>query len=238
MRSVERDQAALLLTQLAGFVERVPGLAARVRLKQREAVNRKTGGRFRVLAADTDTMDGLILTFAVADEVHRWRDSERYTILLAGCQKREGGRLLGISTAGIRDEGLLWGMRERALELGAMRDGAYLGLRMPSFSWHEWSVAEDADHRNVEVVKDANPAPWVSEEILRERFESPSMTDLDWRRFTANMWVNRAEAAADHRLHEVARAGGRDRAAAGADVLFGRRDDGPVLVSDRRGRVH
>ena len=193
--AASRDQAALLLTQLRGFVERSPGLATRVRIKQREAVNKKTGGRFRVLAADTDTMDGLLLTFAVADEVHRWRDSERYTILLAGVQKRDG-RLFGISTAGIRDEGLLWAMRDRALELGAYRDGGYLALQTDRFALHEWSLAKGEDHRDLAAVKDANPAPWVTLELLRERFESPSMTDVDWRRFSCNQWVNRAEVEA------------------------------------------
>ena len=193
--AASRDQGAILLTQLRGFVERSPGLGARVRLKQREAVNRMTGGRFRVLAADTDTMDGLLLTFAVADEVHRWRDAERYVILLAGVQKRDG-RIFGISTAGVRDEGLLWAMRERALELGAARDGSYLGLRVDHFAWHEWSLAEDANLRDVEAVKAANPATWVTLELLRERFESPSMTEIDWRRFSANQWVDRSEVAA------------------------------------------
>lgn len=193
--AASRDQGALLLTQLRGFVERTPGLAARVRLKQREAVNRRTGGRFRVLAADTDTMDGLLLTFAVADEVHRWRDAERYTILLAGVQKRDG-RLFGISTSGVRGQGLLWAMRERALELGAERDGAYVALRTDRFAWLEWSLPEGADHRDVEAVKACNPAPWVSLELLRERFESPSMTDVDWRRFSANQWVEKHEVGA------------------------------------------
>lgn len=190
--AASRDQAALLLTQLRGFVERSPGLASRVRLKQREAINQRTGGRFRVLASDVDTMDGLILSFAVADELHRWRSPERYTILLSGVQKRDG-RLFGISTAGVRDEGLLWGMRERALEMGAARDGAYLTLRTDRFAWHEWSLADDASLRDVEAVKEANPAPWVTVELLRERFESPSMTETDWRRFSANQWVERHE---------------------------------------------
>ena len=193
--AASRDQGALLLTQLRGFVERTPGLAARVRLKQREAVNRKTGGRFRVLAADKDTLDGLLLSFAVADELHRWRDAERYTILLAGVQKRDG-RLFGISTAGVKAQGLLWEMRERALEIGAQRDGAYLGLRTDRFCWREWSLAEDADYRDLEAVKAANPAPWVTVELLRERFESPSRTDSNWRRFSANQWIERWEVAA------------------------------------------
>jgi phage terminase large subunit-like protein len=97
--AASRDQAGVLLTQLRGFVERTPGLGSRVRLKQREAVNRRTGGRFRVLAADQDTLDGLLLTFAVADELHRWPGSERYTILLAGVQKLDG-RLFGITPLG------------------------------------------------------------------------------------------------------------------------------------------
>ena len=166
-------------------------------------------------------MDGLLLTFAVADELHRWRDSERYTILLAGCQKRDG-RLFGISTAGVKDEGLLWAMRERALELGAVRDGAYLGLRGERFAWHEWSLPDDGDHRQLDQAKGANPAPWVTLELLRERFESPGMTDIDWRRFSCNVWVvltapagSAAQSATApgtfSRLTSAARAGDRGR---------------------------
>jgi hypothetical protein len=192
--AASRDQAALLLGQLSGFVERSPGLAARVRLQQRQAINRRTGGRFRVLASDVDTMDGLILSFAVADEIHRWRDSERYMILLAAVQKRDG-RMFGISTAGIAGEGLLWQMREKALELGARREGAYLGLQTDGFSWHEWSLPEDADFRDIAQVKGCNPGSWVTEAMLRERFESPSMIDVDYRRFSCNAWVERRELA-------------------------------------------
>src|SRR5438105_2450726 len=69
--AASRDQAALLLHQLQGFVRRTGGLSQRVQLKQREAVHRRTGGRFRVVAADVDTADGLLLTFAIGDELHR-----------------------------------------------------------------------------------------------------------------------------------------------------------------------
>jgi predicted ATPase len=193
--AASRDQGALLLKQLSGFVGRSPGLATRVRLKQREAVNRKTGGRFRVLAADVDTMDGLLLSFAVADELHRWKAAERYAILLAGAQKRDG-RLFGISTAGVKAEGLLWAMREKAIELGAERDGAYLSLRADRIAWHEWSLPDEADFRDLEAVKATNPAPWITVGLLRERYESPSMTDVDWRRFSANQWVERSELGA------------------------------------------
>ena len=190
-----RDQAAILLGQLRGFVQRTPGLQSRVRLKQREAINTRTGGRFRVMASDVDTLDGLIASFAVADELHRWPDAERYAIMLAAVQKRDG-RLFGISTAGLRDEGLFWAMRERALALGAERDGARLSLRTDRFAWHEWSVADDQDPSDLAIVKAANPASWVTPELLHERYGSPSMMTVDWRRFFCNMWVTRAEAAA------------------------------------------
>jgi hypothetical protein len=165
-----------------------------VRLQQRQAINRRTGGTFKVMASDVDTMDGLLLTFAVADEVHRWKDSERYMILLAAVQKRDG-RIFAISTAGVKGEGLLWQMREQAIEIGAKREGAYLGLQTDRFAWHEWSLPEDADFRDIAQAKACNPAPWVTEAMLRERFESPSMTDVDYRRFSTNVWVERRELA-------------------------------------------
>ena len=185
--AASRDQAALLLRQIAGFVRRTPALQSRVRLRVREAVNR-TGGRFRVIAADTDTADGLLLSFAIADELHRWRGSELYSILLAGCQKRDG-RLFGISTAGVRADGLLWTMRQRAVEMGARRDGPRVSLRTPRFSWLEYSLSEDGDPNDLDAVKAANPGSWVTTELLRERKESPSMTPQDWARFSCNQWI-------------------------------------------------
>jgi phage terminase large subunit-like protein len=134
--AASRDQAGLLLRQISGFVRRTPALQSRVRMRLREALNR-SGGRFRVLSADVDTGDGVLLTFAIADELHRWRGTELYSILLAGCQKRDG-RLFGISTAGVHGEGLLWAMRQRALELGAAREGARVSLRTPGFAWLEY----------------------------------------------------------------------------------------------------
>jgi Phage Terminase len=192
--AASRDQAGLLLRQLQGFVRRTPGLSARVQLKQREAVNRRTGGRFRVLAADTDTADGQILTFAIGDELHRWgaRGSEFYAILLAAVQKRSG-RLFGISTAGIREGGLLWSMRERAIELGAVRDGSRLSLQTERFAWHEWSLPDGENPHDLEAVANASPAPWVTPELLRERHDSPSMAEPDWLRFSCNRWIDRLE---------------------------------------------
>jgi Phage Terminase len=192
--AASRDQAGLLLRQLHGFVRRTPGLSARVQLKQREAVNRRTGGRFRVLAADVDTADGLLLTFAIGDELHRWgaRGSELYTILLSAVQKRDG-RMFGISTAGVREQGLLWVMRERAIELGAVRDGSRLSLRGARFAWHEWSLPDGENPHDLEAVARANPAPWVTAELLRERHDSPSMTEPDWLRFSCNRWIDQLE---------------------------------------------
>ena len=190
-----RDQAGILLAQLSGFVRRSPGLQRHVRMKLREASNPRTGGRFRVLASDVETLDGLICSFAVCDELHRWPSAERYTIMLAAVQKRDG-RLLGISTAGLREEGLLWAMREKALSLGAERDGSRLALTAEHFAWREWSLADDHDPADLGAVKAANPASWITPELLRERYASPSMTGVDWRRFFANQWVSKAEAEA------------------------------------------
>jgi len=54
-------------------------------------------------------------------------------------------------------------------------------------------VPDDADCRDLAIVKGANPATWITKDLLRERFESPGTTDVNWRRFSANQWVLRAE---------------------------------------------
>ena len=71
-----------------------------------------------------------------------------------------------------------------------------MSLRTEKFAWREWSVPDDADSADLAVVKAANPSSWITPELLAERYESPSMTTIDWKRFFCNQWVTRAEAEA------------------------------------------
>jgi hypothetical protein len=45
------------------------------------------------------------------------------------------------------------------------------------------------DREDMAVVKTCNPASWQTEEALRRRFDSPSMTSWAWARFACGLWV-------------------------------------------------
>jgi type IV secretory pathway protease TraF len=193
-----RDQAAILLDAVRGFVRRNPALARQLAVTQRTVTYPRLGGRLRVLSADANTADGTIPSLAVCDELHRHRSGELYAVLRDGLDKR-GGQMLTISTAGIRGESPLWDLRERALALpSARRDGCRVTAHSADgqFALMEWSLSDGMDPDDMGVVKGANPLSIHSVASLRERHDSPSTIPSEWKRFGCNMWVERAEVEA------------------------------------------
>jgi Terminase large subunit, ATPase domain len=69
----------------------------------RTVTHPRLGSRMRVLAADVATADGTLPTLALVEELHRHKSPELYTLLRDGLFKR-GGRMVTISTAGIKGE--------------------------------------------------------------------------------------------------------------------------------------
>lgn len=186
-----REQAAILFGQAAGFVRRSDWLKDRVRPTLRELRSRTDSGRIRVLASDVDTADGVIPTLAVADELARHKNAELYAVLRDGLGPRQG-RLIGISTAGDDEDSPLGRVRRAAYALPTLdRDGAYRYCRSANgeFVLHEWALDPGADLEDMALVKTANPASWQTEEALRRRFDSPSMTPWAWARFACGVWT-------------------------------------------------
>lgn len=97
--AASRDQASVLLRQVAGYVRRSAPLRKRLKVVQREVRNDSLGGRIRVLASDSDTVDGQLPTLVLVDELARHKTEEIYGILRDGLGPRDG-QLIAISTAG------------------------------------------------------------------------------------------------------------------------------------------
>lgn len=195
--AASRDQATLMYDHARGFVARSDALAALVDVKAgyREIRSRADSGFLRVLAADANTTDGVGPTLALVDELHRHRSDALYSVFRDGLGKR-GGQLVTISTAGDDPETPLGRMRARALELpDQQRDGFHLRAASGDggFVLHEWAVPDGEDTDDLEVVKRANPASFVTVESLRERRESASTQERDWLRYACNRWVNQTD---------------------------------------------
>jgi phage terminase large subunit-like protein len=220
-------------------VRRSPGLDDRVRVKRgyREIQSTRHAGRIRVLAADVDTVDGVIPTLALVDELHRHRSTGLYGIFHDGLGAR-GGRMVTISTAGDSEVSPLGVMRAAARALPTFeRDGAHSYARSAdgAYAMHEWSLDRDDDLNDMTVAKLANPASWQTLDELTRRHDSPSMLPWRWARFACGIWQAaenwwiRADQWADAASVPPLRPG--DRIALGFDGS--RRGDSTALVACR-----
>ena len=198
-----RDQAGIILRQVTGFIKRSPLLRERLKIVLREVRNEELDGRLRVLASDVDTVDGQLPTLVAVDELARHRSIELYGILRDGCGPRDG-QMIAISAAGDREDSPLGVLRASAYELpGLVREGAHRYVSTGSFAFHEWALDAGQDVDDLELVKTANPL--VSVDDLRERKQSPTMTDWAWRRFACGIWAMGEHGAVQpHEWHALA----------------------------------
>jgi phage terminase large subunit-like protein len=190
--AASRDQARKLLDQLIGYVRRSASLRGRLRITQREVRYEKQGGVVRVLASDSDTLDGWGGTLALVDELGRHKSEENFGLLRDGLGPRSG-QLVAISTAGDDEESALGRLRAAAHAMdGFTRDPenrTHKHVLADGFGFHEWSLDPGDDVNDLELLKLANPASWIDEAELRARRDSPSTQPWQLARFTAGLWV-------------------------------------------------
>lgn len=188
-----RDQATILFNQASAMVER-SGLEGRFDVKggyRHIRLPDAPQSRIRVMAADAATADGVIPTLALVDELHRHPSGDLYGVFRDGLDGRDG-RMVTMSTAGWDLDSPLGALRAKAqLMPSFQRTGAYSHAASPdrSFVLHEWSLTNEDDLTDLQLVKKANPASWQTVAKLRRRKESPSMTPGRWARFACGVWT-------------------------------------------------
>jgi phage terminase large subunit-like protein len=152
----------------------------------------KVYSRFiNVTASNAPLLHGLTYSLACLDEYQAHGSSDVYTALASALHKRPGAKLITISTAGQGADSPLGQLRSRALGLEHVTRRGYLtDARGSDLRMLEWSVPDDADVDNPRTVKKANPSSWVTVDGIRRA--RAMLPDLDFRRFIANQWTERA----------------------------------------------
>ena len=202
LAAASRDQAMVLFDQMRGFIQRNPALAddltvLRGHREIRRGPQRDFTGLIKVFAADADTADGWLGHLATIDELHRQKSLALYGVFRDGLGPLDG-QMLTISTAGDHEDSPLGEMRKQAYAMpGLKRNGAYRTVSNDIFVMHEWALDGTDDLSDIALVKTANPAPWQTENKLRERHDSPTMTPEQWARFAAGIWGQGTVAAFD-----------------------------------------
>lgn len=192
-----RDQAEIGYRQAEALVLASPRLRSFLKPQEgyRRIKNLVDGGRIQVFAADANTGDGVIPTDAFIDELHRHKDLRLYRTWTGKLLKR-GARIAVISTAGepgSEFEETRTLIRE-SVPVIERRPG-FVHCRSDQLALHEYAVSEGDDVEDMAVVKAANPFSAITEETLRRKRSTPTMTVPHWRRFVCNLATRSAFAA-------------------------------------------
>ncbi len=117
--AADRDQAALLVQSIAGFVARTPGLGSELHVETFKVTARATGASVIVLASDAASAHGLRSRWWVLDELGAWDDvpsSVRFfEAISTSWPKDNASRVVVISTAG-RPGGFAHGVYRHVLQ--------------------------------------------------------------------------------------------------------------------------
>jgi len=98
--ATKRDQAKIVWEESKKMIKKSPSLAKRIRCLVGGIYYDANDSYFRALASDSNSLDGLNTHFAVADEVHAWRDKNLLDVIYDSMSAREQPMLLETSTMG------------------------------------------------------------------------------------------------------------------------------------------
>lgn len=109
--SGDRDQAGLVRDAMDRGLRNNPWQAEVLEVQQWKVVNKRTGSTLQIMAADVASSYGLLIDFAICDEITHWPNRALFDSILSAIAKRRNGLLWVIANAGFRDH-WTWDLRE------------------------------------------------------------------------------------------------------------------------------
>jgi phage terminase large subunit-like protein len=142
-------------------------LLARVLDTKRAIIEvRETGATFQAMPHDADTAQGYHPAFAAIDELHVHKTEGMLNAMISGSAGFPEPLILVITTAGEKRSGVWWETRRRWKD----DPNAYL----------YWVGASDSDDAtDPDVWRKANPASWITDEILQRQFHSLPLAEFE-----------------------------------------------------------
>lgn len=199
--AASRDQASVIFRQIKAFITSSPELSMYLTPRQYQ-IDVQGGGFIRVVASDGRLQHGSNPSMVIVDELWAHRDNgELYTALTSGSGARGDDALaVAISTPGYDREQILGKIYQRAIESSpdqeVVDDPYYLRIaRDPAtgFLLYHYGAPDDADPDDPQVWRKANPAPWISDEYLRQQRYKPTSRLEEFRRLHLAQWVSAGE---------------------------------------------
>lgn len=206
-------------------------------------------GSLEVMASDKlgkGSLEGIIPTLGIVEELHAHINDALYAAINGGLHKRNG-RMVSISTAGKDTDSLLGQVRSRAKRMsyqvvhGCLR---FVRSARGEFAMLEWSLEnllqpgedyEVLDTEDFDLVKEANPASFVTKTGLHDIHDDPGTTTGRWLRYHCGIWATGAGSWADTATYDAGKT--EEELQAGDSIVLGydhaRRFDHAALVAIR-----
>lgn len=246
-------QAGRLFKAATAFVRCDPWLAGQVVVREHEGEIARTDG-FGVLyrvSADSGALSGYNPSLFIADELADWRTPRRrrsWSMLATGGMARQQIHVFAISTAGEpeeRTEGILGQLIDRN-ELDGQVDRVHRALTISRNHRARTLVynydARTRDPDDLDALKAANPASWITRERLAETAANPALTPGRFLQLHGCVWTASEGAfieleawralAVEDRLHDRDAVMVGFRGADGAALVACRRQDGLLHMID------
>jgi len=165
-------QANIVFATVKRMIQANPRLAAVCDIYKREIWVKETGCVFKALPADADSAQGFHPSFCAVDEVHVHKSHALIEAMQSGMVGRESGLLVGITTAGPERQGVLWEM---------LRGGeGIVSWTRDRNTYVYWVGAKDSDDgHDPKVWRAANPASWITDEMLQRQYEKLRFTTFE-----------------------------------------------------------
>lgn len=203
-------QAGRLFDYSTSFVRRSPYLAGRFHLREYigEIARVDAGGKILRMASDPNRLHGWNPSLVIADEVHAWTAPslrKAWAALTSGGGARSHTQVFVITTAGEaaeREEGILGQLvdgNEAASEVERPHEALTISRNHQArVLVHNYSAPVEGrsskeDRQNLEAIRRANPASWISDEYLARQAASPELTDAEFLQLHGCVWAAGAD---------------------------------------------
>jgi phage terminase large subunit-like protein len=190
--ATKRDQARITHEESKRMVQKSPSLKKSIQVYRDNLNIAETNSKYEPLGADSDTLDGLNVHGAIADELHAWKDRKLWDVIETATGARSQPLILATTTAGYDRHTIWWERRELCIKVldQAIEDDELFALI--------YTLDEDDDWTNEAAWPKANPSLGVTVQIedLRTQCEQAKVTpgkQNPFKRLRLNMPTEQAD---------------------------------------------
>lgn len=192
-------QAGRLFDASVSYIRRNPELDADVHLREYigEIARRDGQGKVIRMASDPGRAHGYNPSLVIADELHAWTTPslrKAWGAFSTGGGARRNTQIFAITTAGEaleREESILGQMIDRNEQRGEVEQqpGLTISRNHTARTLIYNYSAPTVDRMDVDALKLANPASWITLHYLRQQAESPELSDAEVLQLHGCVWA-------------------------------------------------